>query len=375
MSDIRQRLQAEGARLPELAEDLCALDRLFDTDVQSALNKVRVAAEKVLYRLCTAHSVSWGNAEPTLERMLGPLVSAGVLPKDVAVHVRTVQANANFGSHFQESPPSAAHLGIAANALAEFLAWYERRSHPAPSGATDRPVPTRALRILVVEESRMNQRGAEALLCKQGHTVVIAFSGGAALAAVRQETFDLILLQVQMEGMDGLEATARIRDLERQRGDYTPILGMASDPACQARAVAEGMDGAVSRPLNLPELRGAIERLDVIDWSRGLKLVGGDESLFRQLAEVFMEEVPDSLERIRTAITERNSPRLQSLAHTLEGSFKTLGAVAAMKAATRLKLIAKGGDLVGVEEAYATLAREVDRARAALARYLRSPKT
>jgi CheY-like chemotaxis protein len=216
MSEIRQRLQAQGARLPELSEDLRALDRLFETDVQSALNKVRVVAEKVLHRLCTDQGVSWGSAEPTLERMLSPLVSSGVIPKDVGVHVRTVQTNANFGSHFQQSAPSSAHLAIAANALAEFLVWYEGRSHPTASGTPGRAVPPRALRILVVEEAHWNQRRAEALLHRQGHTVAIVASGEEAFTAVERETFDLILMQMQMEGMDGFEATERIRCTDPQ---------------------------------------------------------------------------------------------------------------------------------------------------------------
>jgi CheY-like chemotaxis protein len=374
MSDIRQRLQAQGARLPELTEDLRALDRLFDTDVQSALNKVRVVAVKVLYRLCTAHGVSWGSAEPTLERMLGPLVSSGVLPKHVAVHVRTVQAHANFGSHFQESPPSPAHLSIAVNALAEFLTWYEALSSSTDSGTPGRGVAPPPRRILVVEESLSNQRRAEAFLRKHGHTVVLAAGGDEALTAMARQDFDLILMQVQMEGIDGSEATARIRDLDRQRGRYTPILGMTSDPARRVRATAPGMgmDGAVSRPIDLPELLEAIERLD-IDWRHGIHSAGGDESLFREAGAAFVEWCSGHLESIREALARQDASQLQHRAHSMKGNARVIGAWTAALAAERLERLAREKDLVRAEEAYASLARELDRARAALSRFLGSP--
>ena len=117
--------EALAAALPDFAGDLRSLGQLTAVDAGSALNKMRYITEKVLHTLCMRHDVSWGPAEPTLERMIGPVLAKGVLPKSVGVHVRTVQTNASPGSHYQESALTPAHVRIAGSALAELLAWYK----------------------------------------------------------------------------------------------------------------------------------------------------------------------------------------------------------------------------------------------------------
>jgi hypothetical protein len=114
----------------DLADDLDSLEKLLDLDVPSSLNKIRFITEKTLQALCRKHGVAWGQAEPTLERMVGPLVSSDVIPRNIAIHVRTIQANTSPGSHYQESPLSTSHAAIAQNALIEFLDWYCRQWDP-----------------------------------------------------------------------------------------------------------------------------------------------------------------------------------------------------------------------------------------------------
>jgi hypothetical protein len=99
------------------------LNELSGISIPSALNKVRYITEKQLHHLCSRGGVAWGQGEPTLERMLGPLVSAGCLPKGVAIHVRTIQAYSSPGSHYQEAALSSCHLDIAVQAVIEFLDW------------------------------------------------------------------------------------------------------------------------------------------------------------------------------------------------------------------------------------------------------------
>jgi hypothetical protein len=111
-------------KFPSLAEDLQSLEKLLVVDVPSALNKIRYITEKVLYGLCMSEKVSWGQAEPTLERMIGPLVAAACIPKSTAIHVRIVQLVASPGSHFQESELSQAHVDIAMLGLVGFLEWH-----------------------------------------------------------------------------------------------------------------------------------------------------------------------------------------------------------------------------------------------------------
>ena len=98
------KLEKLGRDLPDLASDLRVLRGLLKEDTQSALNKMRFVVERALHDLSKTNDVSWGKQEPTVENMIGPLVAAKVIPRNVAIHVRTVQTNASPGSHFQEAP-------------------------------------------------------------------------------------------------------------------------------------------------------------------------------------------------------------------------------------------------------------------------------
>jgi hypothetical protein len=119
------QLEELGQRLPALAADLDALGKLRRTpDVNSGLNKIRFITEKVLHDLCRRHGVTWGDAEPTLERMLGPLTAEQSIPKPIAPYVHTIQKCASPGSHYQEIALSPAHVTLALQALVEFLQWY-----------------------------------------------------------------------------------------------------------------------------------------------------------------------------------------------------------------------------------------------------------
>src|SRR5262245_52683224 len=103
MNSPQPKLEELRTILMDFSEDLDSLASLLSVDVPSSLNKIRFISEKALHMLCSAKSVSWGDAEPTLERMLGPLVAKGCIPKSVAIHLRTIQTNTSPGSHYQES--------------------------------------------------------------------------------------------------------------------------------------------------------------------------------------------------------------------------------------------------------------------------------
>jgi CheY-like chemotaxis protein len=128
-------------------------------------------------------------------------------------------------------------------------------SHPALS--TDR------LHILLVEDNHINQVLATRLLVKHGHTVKVAGNGREALALVTQEDFDLVLMDVQMPEMDGLEATEAIRVHEDTSGDHVPIVAMTARAISgdREKCFAAGMDDYVSKPVKPAELNAAIERV------------------------------------------------------------------------------------------------------------------
>jgi hypothetical protein len=122
---VEAKLQVLAQAIPSMSDDLQALQRVLGTDVPSSLNKIRYVAEKILFRLCRQTQVSWGQGEPTLERMVGPLIASGCLPKNVAIHVRTIQSNSSPGSHYQEFELSTSHVEIASQALLELLGWFK----------------------------------------------------------------------------------------------------------------------------------------------------------------------------------------------------------------------------------------------------------
>jgi tetratricopeptide (TPR) repeat protein len=143
MGGTEDRLRTLETRVGELSSDLRVLRTLVEQDHASALNKIRYVTEKVLHELCKRESVTWGNSEPTVENMIGPLIAKKVIPKNVALHVRTIQTNASPGSHFQESPLTATHVQLAQIALIDVLEWYYKvdSSPGAPASAAVAPAP------------------------------------------------------------------------------------------------------------------------------------------------------------------------------------------------------------------------------------------
>jgi two-component system, sensor histidine kinase and response regulator len=117
------------------------------------------------------------------------------------------------------------------------------------------------LRVLLAEDNVVNQRLAVRLLQKEGYTVVVACDGAKAFEAWQQQQFDLILMDVQMPVMDGVEATAAIREREQGNGIHTPIVAMTAHAMAgdRQRFLSLGMDGYVSKPIHSRELFDTIE--------------------------------------------------------------------------------------------------------------------
>ena len=119
----------------------------------------------------------------------------------------------------------------------------------------------REARILLAEDSVVNQRLAAHILEKEGHTVVIANNGREAVSALEQGRFDLVLMDVEMPVMSGLEATASIREKEKLHGYYTRIIAMTAHAmkGDRERFLAAGMDGYICKPIQPRELYAALE--------------------------------------------------------------------------------------------------------------------
>jgi len=122
-----------------------------------------------------------------------------------------------------------------------------------------RPTP-RPLRILLAEDSLLNQKLAIGLLSKWGHTVTVAANGLEAVEAAAQQPFDLVLMDIQMPEMNGLEATEAIRRQEVERGGRVPIVALTAHAlkGDRERCLEAGMDAYVSKPIRQDELYQAI---------------------------------------------------------------------------------------------------------------------
>jgi len=121
----------------------------------------------------------------------------------------------------------------------------------------------RRLRVLLGEDNRVNQTLAVRLLEKRGHVVIVAGNGTEVLSAMNEEPFDLVLMDLHMPGMDGLQASAAIREREKSGGPRLPILALTASAfkEDEERCIAAGMDGYVSKPIRPAELFAAIERV------------------------------------------------------------------------------------------------------------------
>ena len=118
-----------------------------------------------------------------------------------------------------------------------------------------------SLRVLLAEDNAVNQRLAARLLEKEGHTVVVVTDGLKAVETLETDMFDLVLMDVQMPTMDGVEATALIRRREMDTGLHIPIIAMTAHAMAgdKQRFLTGGMDGYVSKPIHSRELFDAIQ--------------------------------------------------------------------------------------------------------------------
>ena len=124
----------------------------------------------------------------------------------------------------------------------------------------------RPLRILLVDDNEINRELGELLLSSEGHTVGLACDGAEAVEMLRTGgagAWDLVLMDVQMPGMDGYEATAKIRAFSDPALAAVPIIALTADtePESAAKALAAGMDAHAAKPIDLQELRTLAERL------------------------------------------------------------------------------------------------------------------
>ena len=264
----------------------------------------------------------------------------------------------------------------------------------APAGGKRRPrrrSPRRALEqprgvhILVAEDNPINQKLVVTLLEEQGHRVVVATDGRQALAQAAEHSFDLILMDVQMPELSGLEAATAIRARERATGAHVPIVAMTAHAMTgdRERCLAAGMDGYVAKPLRPTELFAAIESLlappraerharssarpdqprasQTLDAGTLLAGFGGNRKLLGEVIDLFLADTPRILDEARAALVRADAAALAESAHALKGSIGLFLQAGAYDAARRLETDARAGKLAGIDMTLAELDEEARR--------------
>ena len=268
-----------------------------------------------------------------------------------------------------------------------------RAAEPVPSALDETAAAKHApLSILLAEDNPVNQKLATRVLEMSGHAVTVAATGREALSALASGAFDLILMDVQMPEMDGLDATAAIREQERQSGGHIPIIAMTAHAMAgdRERCLAGGMDGYVTKPLHLESLwkaitecvpnavRSSVSKAGKPDGPGGngsfdesalLSHVAGDQALMREVAKLFLEEAPRQMEAIRRAIEQRDRKGLEFSAHSFKGSAGHLAARRASELAGRLETMGREGDMGSAAGCYESLVQEWELLAEALSEY------
>jgi CheY-like chemotaxis protein len=240
--------------------------------------------------------------------------------------------------------------------------------------------------VLLAEDNPINQVLAVRMLEKRGHSLVVAGNGHDAITAFERERFDVILMDIQMPEMDGLEATAEIRLKERGTGQHVPIVALTAHAMREdrERCIDTGMDAYLAKPFSPGELFETIEKLSpmpippqfpleataqgskTFDKAALLARVGADRSLFKEIIDLFLEECPKLLDHLRKSVRAASAKDLAVAAHNLGGALSAVSAGRAADTARTLELMGQGGDLSGVEPAWDALEAELEAFRSAL---------
>ena len=229
-----------------------------------------------------------------------------------------------------------------------------RRGAP-PQARRARPRPgAPKLAVLLVEDNSANRRLAQIVLARHGHAITAVDSGAAALEALQHGRFDLILMDVQMPGMDGIDTTRAIRQSERRCGRRLPIIALTAHAIAgdRERCLDAGMDGYLVKPIHPTALLDAVERLGLRPEQAGadadvqsagahaatlLEQVGGDPRLLAEIAELFARESARHMSGLREAIQSGDAETFGSAVHTLRGMLRNVRATAAEQLAASLQ--------------------------------------
>ena len=248
----------------------------------------------------------------------------------------------------------------------------------------------RRLRILLAEDNTTNQQVALAILKKLGFRADAVANGKEAIQALEMIPYDLVLMDVQMPEMDGLEATSQIRNPQSPvRNHDIPIIAMTAHAikGDREKCLEGGMDDYVSKPVEPQELVEAIERQiagsvqaaestatvkkarpekEAFNRSALLGRLGGDEELFKKVIAVFMKDIPDQLEELKQGLSHKDASLVERQAHRIKGASANVGAQALSDVAFETEMAGREGNLDRAAPLVGNLEQAFERLRAVL---------
>ena len=237
------------------------------------------------------------------------------------------------------------------------------------------------LRVLLAEDSLANQRLAVGMLEKQGHTVRVASTGAEAVDAYSAESFNVVVMDLQMPEMDGFEALLAIRQREQETGrSPIPIVALTARAtrSDEEECLAAGFDGYLAKPFRSRQLfeaisaslppqsthggpSGKVSTHDArLDWETALGTVDGDAELLRKVVHGFLSQQVSLVAELRDALRTSDLGVVQRVAHTIGGSLRLFEDAPLVECATQLEEVCRVGSSDGVEQAWRALEVELE---------------
>ena len=233
--------------------------------------------------------------------------------------------------------------------------------------------------VLIAEDDDVHRELLTAMLAARGHRVIATRDGRDALLALSRERADVALVDLQMPGVDGFQATATIRAWERSQGGHLPIVGMTASALSNEaeRTRQAGMNRFVLKPLARTLLYEVIEEQhqqsspaplppELAGRAAFLAGLGDDLTLARKLVEIFLDESPRLLDRVRTSIADGDTETLARAAHALKGTIGNFPPGEASTVAARMEEHGTAGDLTAARELLPALEAELQNLRTVL---------
>ncbi len=240
----------------------------------------------------------------------------------------------------------------------------------------------KSLRVLVVDDNESNLKVAAALLKRLGHRPTIVQSAQAAFTCLQTSTVDVILMDLEMPEMDGLEATVQIRAGVAGKGNAgLPIIALTAHALAgfKERCLEVGMSDFLSKPVDIRQLatklgcvNAPLEKQEsvspklqlsgfsVLDREEAVLRFDGDSDLYEEISEAFFAELPERLQKIAISLENGEQSPLALSLHSLKSHCGTIGAKFAQDIAAQLESLARRGDLPGVAAGLGSLKQALD---------------